>query len=66
MPRLDGLETLARLRRIAPSVPVVLISGYGTMRLDDARAPGDGPDAVLEKPYTADRLFETLQRVMRA
>jgi PAS domain S-box-containing protein len=58
MPAMDGIETLAHLRRIAPHVPVVLTSGYGT-------APQDGADAILRKPYTAEELLGTLRRLVR-
>ena len=65
MPRMDGLATLKELRRIDPRVPVVLTSGYGSTRLDGDAAGGEGPDAVLAKPYGMDRLLETLHTVMR-
>lgn len=65
MPRMDGVETLKELRRIAPEVPVVLTSGYGTTPLDDEPAGSEGPDAVLPKPYSAERLLATLLRVTK-
>ena len=66
MPRMDGIETLAALRRIAPEIPVVLTSGYGSTRLDDDPENRCRPDAVLPKPYAAEDLVETLKRVMAA
>jgi PAS domain S-box-containing protein len=69
MPRMDGIETLKELRRIAPEIPVVLTSGYGARRLGDSQnVPQSGalPDAVLAKPYAAEELLATLQQVMRA
>ncbi len=65
MPRMNGTETLKELRLLAPRVPVVLTSGYGSGRLDDAPSQSGGPDAVLAKPYTPERLLATLQRVMK-
>jgi CheY-like chemotaxis protein len=65
---MDGVETLKELRRIAPEIPVVLTSGYGG-RLEDSqggRQSGAVPDAVLAKPYAAEKLLATLQQVMRA
>ncbi len=32
MPRLDGLEALRRIKEISPSIPVILITGVGTMQ----------------------------------
>jgi PAS domain S-box-containing protein len=68
MPRMDGVATLRELRQIAPQIPVVLTSGYGSIPLEgsgvDSR-PGAVPDAVLAKPYAAQQLLATLQKVMR-
>ncbi|HEY4015269.1 MAG TPA: PAS domain S-box protein [Polyangiaceae bacterium] len=61
MPGIDGMETLKVLRSIAAEIPVILTSGYG---LDDEPKRGDGPDAVLPKPYTAELLLATLRRMM--
>jgi len=65
MPRMSGLETLVQLRRIAPAVPVVLTSGYGEGPFEGEPGRGERPDAVLPKPYAAEHLLATIQRVMR-
>ena len=65
MPRMGGMATLKELRRLAPGIPVVLTSGYASARLEEELVLGDRPDAVLPKPYPAERLLATLQRVMR-
>jgi PAS domain S-box-containing protein len=64
MPRKDGLETLKDLRRIAPNVPVILISGYGAQ--SDALTGGPAPDAAIAKPYGVQDLLTALKKVMRA
>ncbi len=65
MPRMNGIEAMKELRRIDPNVPVVLTSGYGSIRFDNEPQPVDEPDAVLPKPYSPARLVATLRRVMR-
>jgi CheY-like chemotaxis protein len=68
MPRMDGVETLAALRQVAPGVPVILVSGFGANRPEDVAgwlAPGLAPDALLRKPFTPAQLVSTLQRVMK-
>jgi len=65
MPRMNGLETLEQLRRIAPAVPVILTSGYGEGPFDDEAGRRVRPDAVLPKPYTSEHLLATIRRVMR-
>jgi PAS domain S-box-containing protein len=64
MPRMDGIETMRELRRIAPQVPVVLMSGFGSTPLEQQARSPDAPDAVLPKPYRSERLLETLRSVM--
>ena len=65
MPRMDGWETLAALRKLSPDIPVVLSSGY-----DEAQVmTGDHteqPDAFLGKPYQLKGLRETINRVLAA
>lgn len=41
MPGMDGLETLAEIRKISQSLPVVMITAYGTRtRLKEAKKHG--------------------------
>ena len=57
MPGLDGLTTLAALRRDGSDLPTILITGRGDAEIA-ARAAELGAIAVLEKPFTAARLLE--------
>jgi CheY-like chemotaxis protein len=49
MPEMSGAETLARIRQIAPEVPVIVASGY------TLRSTGETlhPDDFLQKPFTS-------------
>ena len=63
MPEMDGLDVLARLREEDPSVPVVMISGHGT--IDTAvEATRKGAYDFLQKPLDTDRLLVTLRRAL--
>jgi FixJ family two-component response regulator len=33
MPGIDGIELLSRVKRIAPWIPVILITGYGNIQM---------------------------------
>ena len=51
MPRLNGLELMARLREVSPRLPVLLMSGYST---DEVQRRGgvDPGVTILPKPIT--------------
>ncbi|MBI1777580.1 MAG: sigma-54-dependent Fis family transcriptional regulator [Proteobacteria bacterium] len=61
--RLDGLELLDLLRREMPPVPVVMISGHGTIETAVA-AIQKGAYDFIEKPFQADRLLLVVQRAI--
>ena len=63
MPRMDGEETLAELRKIEGSVPVVLCSGYDE-RESTGRFGGRGLAGFLEKPYDLAALREALRKAL--
>jgi len=50
MPRMNGWETLAALRKLAPDIPVILTSGYDKARVMEGDHP-ELPQAFLHKPY---------------
>lgn len=63
--RIDGLELLAMLKEIDADLPVVLISGHGTIETAVA-AIRKGAYDFIEKPFTADRLLLVVQRALEA
>jgi PAS domain S-box-containing protein len=63
MPRLDGEQTLAELRRLYPGVRAILMSGYTEQEIS-RRFPGAPPDAFLQKPFDHVQLLELVRRVL--
>jgi len=61
MPKMDGMEFLARLNRLDPDLPVVLITAHGDVRMAVA-AMRQGAYDFLEKPFEPERLLEIIQR----
>mgnify|MGYP003348154313 CR=1 FL=1 len=60
---LDGLQILEVIRREDPPIPVVMISGHGT--IDTAvSAIKNGAYDFIEKPFKADRLVLVAQRAL--
>lgn len=62
MPNMSGWEVLAALRERAPSLPVVLVSGYpATDQPEDSVENGD---AFLGKPFALEELLGTVRRLL--
>jgi PAS domain S-box-containing protein len=60
MPRMNGSQTLAALRRIAPTLPVVLMSGFSEQEAFERFGP-HGPATFLQKPFSATALRELVR-----
>jgi CheY-like chemotaxis protein len=65
MPGLSGKETLTRLRRVRPDLPVLVTSGSGEVDAADGIA-WDARTAFLQKPYRAADLHAALGRLLAA
>ena len=61
--RIDGLELLSMFKEIDPDMPVIVISGHGTIETAVA-AISKGAYDFVEKPFTADRLLLVVQRAL--
>jgi two-component system nitrogen regulation response regulator NtrX len=63
--RLDGLGILEMLHSEEPQVPVVMISGHGTIETAVA-AIQNGAYDFIEKPFQSDRLLLVVRRALEA
>jgi two-component system, NtrC family, nitrogen regulation response regulator NtrX len=62
---LEGIDILKLLRAEMPSVPVVMISGHGTIETA-VEAIKIGAYDFIEKPFKADRLLLVVERAIEA
>jgi two-component system nitrogen regulation response regulator NtrX len=62
---LDGLETLAVIKREHPGLPVVMISGHGNIETA-VQSIKLGAYDFIEKPFKSDRLLLIVERAMEA
>ena len=63
MPKMDGMETLERVRLMAPDTPVIMISGHAN--IDGAvEAVKKGAFDFISKPPDLNRLLITLRNAM--
>ncbi len=63
MPGMDGLETLGRMRGVAPDLPVVMISGHGTVSTA-VEATKLGAFDFIEKPLATERILVTIRNAL--
>jgi two-component system, NtrC family, nitrogen regulation response regulator NtrX len=63
MPGMDGLEVLDRLRGMNDGVPVVVISGHGTISTA-VEATKKGAFDFIEKPFASDRVLVSLRNAL--
>lgn len=63
MPRLNGVELIQALATTHPTLPVILMTGYGAGALAERGIAA--PCAVLAKPFAAERLVEEVRRCVK-
>lgn len=62
---LDGIEILKEIKSVHPDVPVLMMSGHGTVETA-VQAIKYGAYDFIEKPFTADRLLLLIERATEA
>jgi PAS domain S-box-containing protein len=65
MPDLVGSDLASEVRRLRPTIPIILMSGYGGAQLTN-RAAEIGVNEVLRKPLHRRDLAESLSRVFES
>jgi CheY-like chemotaxis protein len=63
MPEMDGLELMKRIKARNPSLPVIVISGYGTFNTE-RQILSVGADGYIPKPCTIHRVRETVNSAL--
>lgn len=63
MPGMDGIELFRRLRALDADIPVVVISGHADVAMA-VEAMSEGAYDFIAKPYSGNRLAETLRRAV--
>ncbi len=63
MPRMDGWQTLAALRQLAPGIAVILSSGYEEAEVMANNHP-ERPNVFLRKPFMAQELRAAITKAL--
>jgi DNA-binding response OmpR family regulator len=64
LPRRDGLDVLADVRKIRPTLPVIILTARGTEE-DRVRGLKMGADDYVVKPFSARELLARVEAVLR-
>jgi two-component system nitrogen regulation response regulator NtrX len=63
MPRLDGIETLQRMKALHPSLLVIMMSGHGTIETA-VKSTKMGAYDFIEKPLSLEKLLVTIRNAL--
>src|SRR5688572_17424209 len=64
LPKMDGLETLSRIRALDADVPVVVISGHGSIETA-VKAVRMGAQDFVEKPLALEKILLVVKNALR-
>jgi two-component system NtrC family response regulator len=65
MPVMDGMELMKRIKTLRPTLPVIVITGYGTFHTEK-QVLSNGADGYIPKPCTINRVQETVNTALGA
>ena len=63
MPGMDGIQTLRRIKELAPHIPVVMMSGHATIATAIG-ATKEGASDFIEKPLQIDTVLNSVRRAL--
>jgi DNA-binding response OmpR family regulator len=64
LPKRDGLEILREVRRLRPTLPVIILTARGE-EADRVRGLSDGADDYVVKPFSVKELLARIEAVLR-
>ncbi|MDX8393345.1 MAG: sigma-54 dependent transcriptional regulator [Mariprofundales bacterium] len=63
LPGIDGLETLARLRKLNADIPIIMMSGHATIETA-IKATRNGAFDLIEKPLSTERILILIRNAL--
>jgi len=63
MPGMDGIDTLKEIKKMSPNLPVVMITGHGSIE-SAVDATKSGAFDFLEKPLSIDKVMVTINNAL--
>ncbi|MFH0926183.1 MAG: response regulator [bacterium] len=65
MPRMDGMQLLKKMRKIAPDIGVIMVTAYGEVE-SYLEAMSQGAFEYLNKPMKIDELKKVINKVLQS
>lgn len=62
-PRSSGIETLREIRKIDSEIPIIIITGYGTLK-DEKVAREYGVIDFIPKPFNTSQIISVIDRIL--
>lgn len=63
MPHIGGIDLLKAIRQASPLMPVILMTGYGTVQ-DAVKVIKEGAYDYIQKPFNTDTLYSIVKRAL--
>ncbi len=64
MPEMDGMEFVNIVKKHHPAIPIIMVTGYGTLEVGIKALKG-GVFDFLEKPFSSKKLLKTIEEALR-
>ncbi len=65
LPDADGIDICQQIRQQYPTLPIMLLSAWGSDPIQRARATQAGANDMMAKPYETDELVERLRALLK-
>jgi len=63
MPKMDGVETFKKMKKVRPDIPVLMMTGYAVPDLVD-EALKEGAWAVMYKPFDMEVVLKQIEEIV--
>lgn len=63
MPHIGGIDLLKAIKETSPLMPVILMTGYGTVQ-DAVKVMKEGAYDYIQKPFNTDTLYNVVRRAL--
>lgn len=64
LPDMDGFEVLEEIKKIDEKIPIVVITGFGTIE-NAVKAIKIGADDFIDKPFQIERFYEVIEKITK-